>query len=85
MLKISVYIYIYILLVLLLFSFSSRAVEVPLKCSGSAIEVPCKYRGSDIEVPLDCNQPPAIATELLLLAPPLSTVGWSKTAHFTNL
>ena len=46
-------------------------------------------RGSFFEVPLKCHwsanshQPTAIATDLPLLAPQLSTVGWSKTMHLT--
>ena len=41
------------------------------KCRGSAVEVPLKIRRS--------------ATDLPLLAPPLSTVGLSKTARFNHL
>ena len=42
-----------------------------------------KFLWSAIEVSLKCKQPTAIATDLPLLAPQLSTVGWSKTMHLT--
>ena len=44
-----------------------------------------------IEVPLKCHwssnnqQPTATATDVALLTPPLSTVGWFKTARYNNL
>ena len=61
------------------------AVELPLNCRWSGIEVLLKCRWSAIEVPLKCQQPTATATDLPLLTPPLSTVGWSKTVLFNNL
>ena len=55
----------------------------PGKCRRSAVEVPWKCHGSAVEVPNEGKQP--TATDLPLLAPPLSTVGWSKTVRFNNL
>ena len=54
--------------------------EVPWKCPGSAIEVPLKCCWS-----ANSQKPTATATYLPLLTPPLSTVGWSKTACFNNI
>ena len=78
-----------------IFFLNLFAIEVPLKCQGSAVEVPIlvpwKCHWSAIEVLLNCRwsanrqQPTATATDLPLLTPPLSTVGWSKTAHFNKL
>ena len=53
-------------------------VEVLLKCRGSAAEVPLKCHWSSIEMQT------ATATDFPLLTPPLSTIGWSKTARFNN-
>ena len=44
-----------------------------------------KCHWSAVDVPLKCNKPTATSTDLPQLTPPLSTVGWSKTARFTNL
>ena len=71
--------------------FSSSSVEVPWNCCGSGVEVPWKCRRSAVEVPSNCRwsansqQTPATATDLPLLTPPLSRVGWSKTVRFINL
>ena len=55
------------------------AAEVLLKCHWSALEVPLKCRGSALEVPT------ATFTDLPLLTPPLSSVGWSKIVCFSDL
>ena len=53
--------------------------------------MPGKWCGSAMEGLMKCEwnansqQPTTTATDLPLLTPQLSTVGWSKTARFTNL
>ena len=62
-----------------------------LSCFGSAVELPWKCRGNPVEVPMKCHlsanrqKPTATTMDLYLITPQLSTLGWSKTAHFNDL
>ena len=57
-------------------AIKKRAAEVTLKCLGSAVKVWLKCHQS-----ARSQQPTATATDLPLLTPPITTVGWYKTVR----